>query len=230
MAANSWIVRAGGGIYKITAFTSSSAVTAQVLRVPLLINPYTNAAYNITNGYTIWQPTSSVSGLTQLIGQSVVGVADGAVVGPFVVSATGSVALGVTATKVTLGLAYLPQLQTLPLEPASQKGTTQSKRKKFPDIVLRVADTLGLQVGTSFANAVAMKDFQIGAIPSQSTGPGQIVTDLVNPSSSPTGNVTDGFTVNDPLWQEIGQLCIQQNLPYPATILGIIPTVVVGDE
>jgi hypothetical protein len=228
MATNNWVIRVGGGIYKITAFTSTSVVTASVVRAPALINTYTNTAF--PTSYTIWQPTSTVSGLTQSIGQSVVGVADGAAIGPFVVSATGSVALGLTATKITLGLAYLPQLQTLPLEPASQKGTTQSKRKKFPDIVLRVADTLGLQVGTSFANAVAVKDFQIGAIPSQSTGPGQIVTDLVNPSISPNGNVTDGFTVNDPLWQEIGQLCIQQNLPYPATILGIIPSVVVGDE
>jgi hypothetical protein len=223
------VIRMSGGIFKITAAPASNQVTATVVRAATLFNPYTNIPLTDA-GWTSWEPVTSVSGLTQLIGQSVVGVADGAVVGPFVVSATGSVALGVTATKVTLGLAYLPQLQTLPLEPASQKGTTQSKRKKFPDIVLRVADTLGLQVGTSFANAVAMKDFQIGAIPSQSTGPGQVVTDLVNPSTSSTGNVVDGFTVNDPLWQEIGQLCIQQNLPYPATILGIIPTVVVGDE
>jgi hypothetical protein len=228
MATNGWVVRSGGGIYKITAYTSASQVTATATRVPSLINAYTNIAF--PTSYAIWQPISNVSGLTQLIGQSVIGVADGAVVGPFTVSATGGVALGLTATKVTLGLVYLPQLQTLPLEPASQKGTTQSKRKKFPDIVLRVADTLGLQVGTSFANAVNVKDFVIGAIPSQSTGPGQTVMDLINPSISPNGNVTDGFTVNDPLWQEIGQLCIQQNLPYPATILGIIPSVVVGDE
>jgi hypothetical protein len=118
---------------------------------------------------------------------------------------------------------------SLPLEPATGKGTSQGKRKKFPDITLRVADTLGLQVGTSFANAVPVKDFQIGAIPSLSTGPA-LVTDLVNPSTGPNGQVTDGFTVNDPLWQEAGQLCIQQNLPYPATILGIIPDITMGDE
>jgi hypothetical protein len=223
------VVRIGGGIITITAKISNQVFTGTVNRVIANANPYTDLPYP-TDQWTLWNPISTVSGLTQLIGQSVIGVADGVVVGPFTVSATGGVALGLTATKVTLGLAYLPQLQTLPLEPASQKGTTQGKRKKFPDIVLRVADTLGLQVGTSFAKAVTVKDFQIGAIPSQSTGPGQVVTDLVNPSISPNGNVTDGFTVNDPLWQEIGQLCIQQNLPYPATILGIIPSVVVGDE
>lgn len=228
MATNSWVVRSGGGIYKITAYTSASQVTASIVRVPGLINAYTNIAF--PTSYAIWFPTNTVAGLSQLIDQNVYGVADGTVVGPLPVLANGNVALPVTASKVTLGLPYLPQLQTLPLEPASQKGTTQGKRKKFPDIVLRVADTLGLQVGTSFANAVSVKDFVIGAIPSQSTGPGQMVTDLVNPSISPTGNVIDGFAVNDPLWQEIGQLCIQQNLPYPATILGIIPSVAIGDE
>ena len=65
-----------------------------------------------------------------------------------------------------------------------------------------------------------MKDFIPGNIPSSSTGPGQTVTDLVN---------GDGRTILDQLWQEPGQLCIQQNLPYPATILGVMPEVTVGD-
>ena len=131
MAANNWVVRANGGIYKITTYTSATQVTVSVVRVPLVINPYTNNPYNAIGGYTIWTPISTVSGLTQLVGQTVVGVADGVAVGPFVVSATGSVALGVTATKVTLGLAYLPQLQTLPLdlgEPTVQREEEKNRR------------------------------------------------------------------------------------------------------
>ena len=232
MATNNWLVHTNdGGIYKITVFTSSSQVTASVVRSPNYFNQYTNSAFPSAGGqWTLWAPITTVTGATQLIGQNVFGTVDGTAVGPLLVSATGSIPLGMTGYKVTLGLTYLPQLQTLPLEPASQRGTTQSKRKKFPDIVLRVADTLGLQVGTSFANAKSIKDFLTGAIPSQSTGPGQTVTDLINPSTGPNGNVVDGYAVNDPLWQEAGQLCIQQNLPYPATILGIIPGVEVGDE
>jgi hypothetical protein len=231
MATNNWLVHTNdGGIYKITAFTSTSQVTATVSRIPNFFNQYTNSAFTSPGGlWALWQPTSTVSGLQQLVGQSVYGVADGATVGPLTVSATGSVTLPTAASKITLGLQYLPQLQSLPLEPASQRGTTQSKRKKFPDITLRVADTLGLQVGTSFPLAVTVKDFQIGAIPTLSTGP-SLVTDLINPSMGPNAQTTDGFQINDPLWQEAGQLCIQQNLPYPATILGIIPEVTLGDE
>lgn len=219
MATNNWVVRAAGGIYTITGYTSVSQVTATVKRVPTYYNTYTSpaSAFPATGGYTIWQPITSVSGLTQLENTLVVGVADGMAIGPLMVSNSGVVNLPLTASKVTLGLAFLPQLQTLNLDLG--EPTIQSKRKKLPAATLRVADTLGLQIGTSFANVVTMKDTQIGAIPSQSNGP-SLVTDLFN---------GDSYTTLDQVWQEPGQLCIQQNLPYPATILGVMPQVVLGD-
>ena len=217
MATNNWIVRAGGGIYRITTFTSTSQVTAAVVQVPTFINPYTNLAFPVIAGYTIWQPITSVSGLMQLEGQSVVGVADGVAIGPLTVSGGGNVILGLTASKVTLGLAYLPQLQTLPLDLG--EPTVQGKRKKITGVTLRVADTLGISIGKTFANVVPMKDFQLGNVPTTSTGP-----------SSVTGLVSgDGRTIIDQEWDEAGNYCIQQNLPYPATVLGAFPEVVVGD-
>jgi hypothetical protein len=217
MATNGWVIRAGGGIYKIVTFTSSAQITATVIRPPTLINSYTNKPSPVTTGYTIWTPITSVSGLTQLIGQSVVGVADGVAVGPYTVSALGTVALGLTATKVTLGLAYLPQLQTLPLDLG--EPTVQGKRKKITGLTLRVADTLGLQVGKTFATVVAMKDFTLGNVPTTSTGVA-MVSDLVS---------GDGRTIIDQEWDTAGNYCIQQNLPYPATILGAMPETTVGD-
>ena len=217
MATNAWVVRTGGAIYTITVFTSSSVVTATVKNVPESVNLYTGQPSPDGKGYSIWTPVTAIGGLTQLIGQTVTGVADGAVVPSTVVSAQGSVTLSQPASKVTLGLPFTPQLQTLPLDLG--EPTVQAKRKKVPALTMRVTDTLGLQAGTTFANAVTMKDFQIGAIPTQSNGPA-LVTDLF------TG---DGRQILDQVWQEIGQLCVQQNLPYPATILGIMPEVVVGD-
>jgi hypothetical protein len=212
-----WVVRMGGGIYTITVFTSSSQVTATVARVGAL-DSYTNTALNTDDkGYTIWQPVTSIGGLNQLVGQTVTGVADGAVVPSTVVSAPGNVTLSTSASKVTLGLAYTPQLQTLPLDLG--EPTVQSKRKKVNAATMRVADTLGLQIGTTFANVVNMKDYQLNAIPSVSNGV-TLVTDLYS---------GDGRQILDQVWQEIGQLCVQQNLPYPATVLGVMPEVVVGD-
>jgi hypothetical protein len=217
MATNHWVVRVGGGAYQINTFVSSSNVQATVTNIPENINPYTGVP-NPVLGYSIWQPITSVSGaaLSQLNGQQVVGIADGVAIGPFTVS-SGPINLGMTATKVVLGLPFTPQLQTLPLDLG--EPTVQSKRKKIPALTMRVADTLGLQVGTTFSNLVTFKDFQLGAIPTQSNGV-SLVTDLVS---------GDGRQILDQVWQEIGQLCIQQNLPYPATILGVMPEVVVGD-
>lgn len=228
MATNSWRVDSeDGAVYEITAFTSTSQVTAKVIRVPNFFNQYTNSAFTQAGGnWALWQPVTTVTGLTQLVGQTVTGVADGAVVAPTVVNANGTVTLSLAASKVTLGLAFLPQLKTLPLDLG--EPTAQSKRKKLPAATLRVADTLGLQIGTSFANAVTMKDLQIGAIPSTSTGPSKVI-DLVNPTWAPDSPVMDALTVLDQLWQEPGQVCVQQNLPYPATILAIMPDVVLGD-
>lgn len=221
-----WVVRSSGAIFAITGFTSTSQVTATITRTPNTFNSYTNSF--IPAGYTIWQPVTSVSNLTQLVGQSVVGVADGTAVGPLTVSAGGAVTLPSAASKVTLGLAYTPRLMTLPLDPNQKE--MQGKRKKIPAVILRTADTLGLQVGTTFSNVVTVKDLQIGAVPSLSTGV-TVVSDLVNPSSRTMQGalVTDARQILDQLWQEPGQFCIQQNLPYPATILGVMPEITEGD-
>jgi hypothetical protein len=216
-AADNWIVRAGGGIYKMTSFTASNEVTAIVVQSPPNADLVTADEIEITNNWTIWQPNNLFTGMTQLAGTTVTGLGDGVVIPPTVVNADGSVNLPAFYTKVILGLPFTPQLQTLPLDLG--EPTIQSKRKKLPALTLRVADTLGLQAGTSFANVVTMKDFQLGSIPTVSNGPAMV-------SGLYSG---DGRTILDQVWQEPGQLCIQQNLPYPATILAVIPEVAVGD-
>lgn len=218
MATNGWIVRANGGIYQITVYSNSQNVSATVIQSPTASNPYSGFPFPAIGGYTIWTPITTVTGLTQLIGQSVVGVADGVAVGPFTVSALGSVALGLSATKVTLGLQYTPQLQTLPLDLGGQE-TVQGKRKKIVALTLRVADTLGLSVGKTFGTLVPMKDFILGNVPTTSTGVA-LVSGLIS---------GDGRTILDQEWDTAGNYCIQQNLPYPATILGVMPETIVGD-
>jgi hypothetical protein len=218
MAAANWLVRCAGAIYKITGFTSASTVTATVQRSPFggFVNAYTGQATNIA--YFIYQPVTSVGGLTQLIGQQVVGIADGVAIGPLTVSGGGSVTLPFAAGKVTLGLSFFPQLQTLPLDLG--EPTVQGKRKKITAVTVRVADTLGISVGTGYAgdsSVVPMKDFVVGNlnIPSNT-----VVTDLVN---------GDGRVILNQAWQEAGNYYVVQLNPYPATILGVMPEVVVGD-
>lgn len=120
-------------------------------------------------------------------------------------------------TRVTIGLAYTPQLQTLQLDLG--EPTVQGKRKKITGVTVRVDQTLGLSIGRTFGAALTpMKDLVVGNVGTMSN---TVVTDLV------TG---DARTIIDPLWDVPGQYCIQQSLPYPASILGVIPEIQVGDS
>lgn len=161
-------------------------------------------------------PTSSFTGAGHLAAKTVTGLADGVPITPFVMPLSGNFTLPQPASKVTIGLAFTPQLQTLPLDIG--QPTIQGKRKGINGVTVRVQDTLGLQIGKNFdGSLVNMKDLIIGNVGSASNS---VVTGLV------TG---DARTIIDPSWDVPGQYCIQQPLPLPATILGVIPEIGVGD-
>ena len=160
-------------------------------------------------------PLTTFSGLTHLVGMTVTGLADGAVISPQTVSAAGTITLATAASLVTIGLAYTCNLQTLRLDTGDP--TIQGKRKKIPAVTVRVQDTLGLSIGGDFTTLVPMKDLVVNNVGSMSN---HVVMDLVT---------DDARTLVDPRWTVQGQYCIQQALPLPATILGVIPEIDVGD-
>jgi hypothetical protein len=160
-------------------------------------------------------PATTFTGASHLSGLHCTGLADGQIIPDFVMPYNGAFTLGTPASKVTVGEAYLPQLQTLYLDTGNP--TIQSKMKKIPATTIRVTETLGLQIGTSFSNLVPMKDLIRGNVGTMTNA---VVTDLV------TG---DARTYIDPLWQEQGVFCISQPYPYPASILGTVPQLAVGD-
>ncbi len=155
-------------------------------------------------------PATEFSGGEHLAGATVTGLADGVVIPPFVMAEDGTFTLVTAASKVTVGLAFTPQLQTLALDVG--EPTVQGEQKKINKVIARVTDTLGLWTGSDFDNLVAMKDLVRGNVGSQSN---EIVTDLF------TG---DAMTIQDPKYTEAGQYCFEQPYPLPATILGVIPT------
>jgi len=160
-------------------------------------------------------PATNFSGAAHLAGATVTGLADGNVITPFTMPVSGNFTLSTPASKVTIGLAFTPQLQTLNLDIGDP--TIQGRRKKVSAVTVRVQDTLGLSIGKSFSSLVAMKDLVIGNVGSQTN---ELVTGLV------TG---DARTIITSQWDEPGQFCIQQSYPLPATILGVIPEITKGD-
>jgi len=165
-------------------------------------------------------PATEFSGAQFLAGQTVTGLADGKVITPFVMPADGEFTIGTAASKVTVGLGFIAQLQTLALDLG--EPTIQGKVKKINNVDIRVTETLGLSIGSTFNNLVPMKDLVVGNVSSMLTGQAsQVVSDLV------TG---DARTFLDPTYNVPGQYCIQQSLPYPATILGVFPSITQGDQ
>lgn len=169
-------------------------------------------------------PETTFSGAQHLGGQVVTGVADGVVInftmptsGTFVFGAGGTPGLtGIpSASIVTVGLAFLPQIQTLRLDLG--EPTVQGKRKKISAVTTRCNQTLGLSIGSTFETLTPMKDLIVGNIGTMSN---ELVTGLVT---------DDARTIIDTNWTVQGQFCIQQNNPYPASVLGIIPEIDVGD-
>lgn len=160
-------------------------------------------------------PATSFQGGEFLAGKTCTGLADGGVITPFVMPASGNFTLPVAKSEVTVGLAFECDLKPLPLDVGNP--TIQSKMKKINAGTLRVVNALGLQIGTDEANLVDMKDLVVGNVGSMTN---EVVAGLV------TGDVR---TFLDPKWQEIGQYYIRQDKPFPATILAVIPQLSVGD-
>jgi hypothetical protein len=161
-------------------------------------------------------PATTFSGAQHLGGATVTGVADGAVIPPFTMPVDGTFTLASAASLVTVGISITAQIQTLALDLG--EPTVQGKRKKVSAVTVRAANTLGISTGRSFSSLVPMKDFVLGNVGTMSN---QVVTDLVT---------SDGRTIVDPQYDVFGQFCIQQSLPYPASVLGVIPEIEVGDD
>jgi hypothetical protein len=165
-------------------------------------------------------PVSTFSGAEHLAGLTVTGLADGVIIPSFVMPVSGIFTLGVPASKVTVGIGYVCDGQTLAIDLG--EPTIQGRVKKIENIDMKVAETLGLQVGSSTSTLVPMKDLIQGNVSSMLTGqPSQIVTDLV------TG---DAKTILDPTYTVPGQIAFRQSNPYPATVLGVILNVVEHNE
>jgi hypothetical protein len=204
-------------VYTVVARTVNSTTVQYIERF---------AERDYTDGYdspSVWcvdcglqynsTPATSFTGGEHLAGLTVTGLADGEIITPFTMASTGFFTLASSASVVTIGLAYDCDLQTLPLDVG--EPSIQGVPKKIVAVDVRVVDTLGLQIGSSFDDLVDMQDLVLGNLSSALTGQTtQVVSNLV------TG---DAITYLDPTYTIPGQYCIRQDKPYPATIAGLFP-------
>lgn len=239
------IIRAGGGIVQLTAYLTATTFTGQV------ISPIVQVVYGQDDDdkpipfdpgeWTLTAPTSTVSGLWHLVGQTVTGVADGSPITPQVVSAAGTITLDAPASAITVGLAFLPQLQSLYLVDDGN-GVQQGRRKNIGAVTVRIEASGSFEVGVNQPDGsaqspmrVAMRWSNMETAQIDTVGLSQppygsadvLDTTYVRPAALLTGDVrvqvAGGFS-------KPGQVAVQQPLPLPLQVLAFVPEVDTGDD
>ena len=167
-----------------------------------------DCGYTITNG----SPSSTVTGLWYLEGQSVTPYVDGAAHEAVTVS-NGTVTLNHTATVITLGYAYNSDGQIMPIEGGSQDGTAQGKIKRIHSVGFWLMDTLGLKFGPDSDNLNEILATKWGQNFGEATA---LVTGVISE------RMEDDYNKR-------GQVYWRADGPFPATVLAIMPKVNVSD-
>ncbi len=111
-------------------------------------------------------PTSTITGLTWLVGQTVGVLADGATHPDCVVSNAGTIALTRTASLVQVGLKYTAAGTTLRIEAGGADGPAQGKLKRVFRTVFRFFQSLGFNAVSDYAGVGAYDEpFRTSADP-----------------------------------------------------------------
>ena len=224
------IVRAFGGIATITGYTSGTSVTGQVT------SPFTSGIqpnsgglmqFALSGTWTLSSKVSSVS-IPHLASMTVTGIADGVAIPPTVVSAAGILTLASPASAITVGLGFQAQFQSVYLD-AGGEATIQGQRKKVAAATVRVDQSLGLKMGSNQVDGSTLSPMQLAPTWTNLN----VVPDLAVP---PYGSSVVPLYTGDiriPVqggYQKPGQVALQQDNPYPMSILALIPEVLEGDQ
>jgi hypothetical protein len=220
----SGVLSASGQISSVTAteITVEGVPSGPLIPLGPLID-YTGNDVFLDEGSETWnsggvvEPVyTGVSGLTQLAGQEVSVIVDGAYVGEATVTSGGVLNLLTDLNRVVenyllVGYKYTPKVVTLP---ASMQlptgGNTYGQRGRVSKLGMYLYNTIGLSYGQE-GDSLQAVDFRKPTAP-QNESP-ELFTGFKN-----------DFTV-DSSFDLAKETVIQQDQPYPITILSLIPEI-----
>jgi hypothetical protein len=193
-------------IVEVTAYTSDTVVT---------VTPYNRAvpASLRATATAVWALcATTLSGLDHLEGETVSILADGNVK-PTQAVASGAITISEPAARVTVGLGYTCNLETMEIELRAEGGTLQDRLRNAVSVTVRLNESRALWAGPDADNLdeVAFREDE----------------DYGEPTSLYTGDKevhiepTDGTT---------GKVYLRVEAPVPSTILSIIPKMEFGDD
>lgn len=155
-------------------------------------------------------PTTTISGLTWLEGQTVSILVDGAVMPQQVVTG-GMINLSQPASNVQVGLPITADLQTIPLSMQIDGAAGIGRTKNVNKAWLRVYRSSGIFVGPSFDKLTEVKI--------RTTEP------WGSPPALQSGEMSVAIS---PTWGLDGAICVRQSDPLPLTIMSIALDVAIG--
>lgn len=226
------VLRMGGGIATISAFTDTTHVSGTWNFSPsstipdLPSGPFPKGASQ--GDWTLTAPVTTVGGLSHLEGLQVTGLADGIVI-PLTIVTGGEITLPFAASNVKVGLPFNAQLQTVYLD--AGQPTLQGRRKTVTAVTVRVDSSYGMQLGTNQVDGSTLSPPKVETTwVNMQTLPGNGGT-----YTSPAGQIVTLPTTGDlrvsPLanWAKPGQVAVQQTLPRPLNVVALIPEFLPGD-
>lgn len=208
-----YIIRCGGGMATITSYVNQKQVICTITRPILQTIPEhpTNKPYPFESGNWYLEPkVSTVGGLWHLEGESVKVLEDGERVTTATVT-NGSVTLSAPSTRVVVGIPYRSLARSLPITVGG--NAIEGRRKRVSGLAFRVNESKGVKWGARLTELFAPKFF----------------------AEIPFGGSVRLFTgMSDisiePQYDKDGQIYFVQDDPLPATLLGYVLHVDVGDD
>ena len=173
---------------------------------------YKDPTLNMDSGLSgiVTGASTKVTALDHLEGQKVQILIDDAVY-PAQIVTNGAVTVSLPSTfsdkTIEVGLGYVSTLKTMRPEGGSQAGTSQGRKKRYNEIIVRLLKTVGATINgdqipfRTSANAM-----------------GESITEF-----------TGDKRVTNLGWDRDGQIVVQQTQPLPMTVLGITGTLMVVD-
>lgn len=190
------------GVARITAYTSSTEVTARV------VQDFVSLAVGANGWYLM---ASTVHGLGHLEGATVGVITDGGVHSDVIV-ADGTITLDYPARYVIIGLKYTGIIRSMDLEIGNSQGTTsQGTLKNMIGLTLKLKDTLGGKYGSTYKGLYDLQEMAFRHTGADFTDRPPLLYSGAKPLT------------NFDTWGEEKRIIIIQDSALPMTILTMTP-------
>lgn len=186
----------------------------EYLTYPFQINDDITDAYYVDCGGVYDGAATDTLTISWLPNTEVQVLGDGKYSGLFTTDGSGIATLDYEVTKSSIGFQYQSYVRTMKIDGGSQLGTGQGKNKEVTDLMMRLVNTLGVEVGS----------YQFDTLGNELFYPIDIYYTDVNMDTHPELINDDIIVKMDAAIDKKANIVIKIDQPYPATIVALSPT------